>query len=91
MRRYFGRFFGHLETRGMKAVRRDPRNRSNSPRPFIWKISPCPRTDALPAAPKCSRELQGKATESIRDVADVKISMYPREPLQVGTARPAST
>lgn len=35
-------------------------------------------------------ELQGKATETIRDVKDVKISMYPREPLQVGTARPAT-
>ena len=35
-------------------------------------------------------ELQGKATAPIRDVTDMKISMYPREPLQVGTARPAS-
>jgi hypothetical protein len=35
-------------------------------------------------------ELQGKATEPIRDVTDVKISMYPREPLQIGTARPAA-
>lgn len=35
-------------------------------------------------------ELQGKATKTIRDVKDVKISMYPREPLQVETARPAA-
>jgi hypothetical protein len=35
-------------------------------------------------------ELQGNVTEPIRDVTAVKISMYPREPLQVGTARPAS-
>jgi len=35
-------------------------------------------------------ELQGKATEPIRGVTDVKISMYPREPLVIGTARPAS-
>jgi hypothetical protein len=35
-------------------------------------------------------ELQGKVTEPVRDVTDVKISMYPREPLAIGTARPAS-
>lgn len=35
-------------------------------------------------------ELQGKATEALRDVTDVKIGMCPREPLQVGTARPAA-
>ena len=35
-------------------------------------------------------ELQGKATEPIRDVIDVKISMYPEEPVVVGTARPAA-
>ena len=35
-------------------------------------------------------ELQGKATEPIQGVVDVKISMYPEEPLVVGTARPAA-
>jgi hypothetical protein len=35
-------------------------------------------------------ELHGKAVEPIRDVTDVEISMFPREPLVVGTARPAS-
>jgi len=35
-------------------------------------------------------DLQGKATEPIRDVTDVKISMYPREPLQIETVRPAA-
>jgi hypothetical protein len=35
-------------------------------------------------------ELQGNATEPIRDVTAVKISMCPREPLQVGTSRSAS-
>ena len=33
-------------------------------------------------------ELQGKATEPVRDVTAVKISMYPEEPLVVRTARP---
>jgi hypothetical protein len=35
-------------------------------------------------------ELQGKATEPVGGVSAVKISMYPREPLVIGTARPAS-
>src|SRR5690242_14417229 len=35
-------------------------------------------------------ELQGKATEPVRGVTAVKISMYPEEPLVVGTARPAA-
>jgi hypothetical protein len=35
-------------------------------------------------------EILGKAFEPVRDVTDVEISMYPREPLVVGTARPAS-
>jgi hypothetical protein len=35
-------------------------------------------------------ELRGTATEAVRDVRDVKISMLPKDELQVGTARPAS-
>lgn len=35
-------------------------------------------------------ELRGKMTEALRDVTDVTISMYPQEPLVVGTARPAA-
>jgi hypothetical protein len=35
-------------------------------------------------------ELRGTATESIRDVKDVKISMFPRDKPEIGTARPAS-
>lgn len=35
-------------------------------------------------------ELRGTATEAVRDVRDVRISMYPRDTLQVGPARPAS-
>ena len=35
-------------------------------------------------------ELRGTATEPVRDVREVKISMLPKDALQVGTARPAS-
>lgn len=35
-------------------------------------------------------ELQGTATEPIKDVQDVTISMYPEDDLRVGTSRPAS-
>ena len=35
-------------------------------------------------------ELRGTATEAVRDVRDVRISMYPRNTLQIGPARPAS-
>jgi hypothetical protein len=35
-------------------------------------------------------ELRGTATEPVRDVRNVKISMFPRDTLQVGSARPAS-
>lgn len=35
-------------------------------------------------------ELRGTATENVRDVRDVRISMYPRNTLQIGPARPAS-
>jgi hypothetical protein len=35
-------------------------------------------------------DLVGKATEPIRDVTDVRISLYPKDELQVGTARPAA-
>lgn len=35
-------------------------------------------------------ELLGKASEPIPDVTEVRISMYPSEPVHVGTARPAS-
>ena len=35
-------------------------------------------------------ELRGTATEPVRDVRDMKISMFPRDTLQIGTARPAS-
>lgn len=35
-------------------------------------------------------ELRGTATEAVRDVRDVRISMYPRSTLQIGPARPAS-
>src|SRR6266849_6651516 len=35
-------------------------------------------------------ELRGTATEPVRDVRDVKISMFPRDRLQVGPVRPAS-
>jgi hypothetical protein len=35
-------------------------------------------------------ELQGKAIEPVKGVTEVKISLYPKDELQVGTARPAS-
>jgi hypothetical protein len=35
-------------------------------------------------------ELRGMATEPVRDVTGVRISLYARDDLQVGTARPAS-
>src|SRR4051794_11556403 len=35
-------------------------------------------------------ELRGKATEPLKGVTDVKISLYPKDEVQVGTARPAS-
>ena len=35
-------------------------------------------------------ELSGTATEVIKDVADVRLSLYPDDDLRVGTARPAS-
>jgi hypothetical protein len=35
-------------------------------------------------------ELRGTVTEPVRDVRDVRISMYPQDTLQVGTARPAA-
>ena len=35
-------------------------------------------------------ELLGTATEPVRDVTDVRISMYPQDELRVGTARPAA-
>jgi hypothetical protein len=41
-------------------------------------------------APQLQVELAGKTTEPIRDVTDVRISMYPKDKLQVGTARPAA-
>ena len=34
--------------------------------------------------------MRGKATEPVRDVRDVRISMYPRNTIQIGPARPAS-
>ncbi|MGB2714763.1 MAG: hypothetical protein WBC51_11320 [Vicinamibacterales bacterium] len=35
-------------------------------------------------------ELSGTATEPVKGVTDVKISMWPRETVEIGTARPAS-
>jgi hypothetical protein len=35
-------------------------------------------------------ELRGTAKEPVKGVTDVKISMWPRENVQIGTARPAS-
>jgi hypothetical protein len=35
-------------------------------------------------------ELLGTATEPVRDVTNVRISMYPQDELRVGTARPAA-
>ena len=35
-------------------------------------------------------DLRCTATEAVRDVRDVRISMYPRSTLQIGPARPAS-
>jgi len=35
-------------------------------------------------------DLRGTATEAVRDVRDVRISMYPRSTLQIGPARPSS-
>jgi len=35
-------------------------------------------------------ELLGTATEPVRDVKNVRISMYPQDELRVGTARPAA-
>jgi hypothetical protein len=35
-------------------------------------------------------ELRGEATEMVRDVRSVKISMFPRDTQEVGTATPAS-
>lgn len=35
-------------------------------------------------------ELRGTLSEAIRDVRDIRISMYPEDDLLVGTARPAS-
>ena len=35
-------------------------------------------------------ELRGTATEPVKGVTDVKISMWPKETTEVGTARPAS-
>ena len=35
-------------------------------------------------------ELRGKATEPVKGVTDVKISLYPKDDMRVGTARPAS-
>jgi hypothetical protein len=35
-------------------------------------------------------ELHGKFREPVKGVTDLKVSLYPREPLTVGTARPAS-
>jgi hypothetical protein len=35
-------------------------------------------------------DLRGKATEPVKDVTDVKISLYPKDEVQVGMARPAS-
>ena len=35
-------------------------------------------------------ELRGTATEPVKGVTDVKISMWPRETVEIGTARPAS-
>jgi hypothetical protein len=35
-------------------------------------------------------ELRGTATEPVKGVTDVKISLYPRGQVEVGTARPAS-
>lgn len=34
-------------------------------------------------------ELTGKASEPVRDVTAWRVSMYPEEPLRLGTARPA--
>lgn len=35
-------------------------------------------------------ELSGKVSEPVRTVTDIRISMYPQEPVQVRTTRPAS-
>jgi hypothetical protein len=35
-------------------------------------------------------ELQGAADEPVRDVREVVISLYPRDTLEIGTARPVS-
>ena len=35
-------------------------------------------------------ELRGKLHEPVKGVTDLKVSLYPREPLTVGTVRPAS-
>ena len=35
-------------------------------------------------------ELPGTATEPVKGVTDVKVSMYPRDTNEIGTARPAS-
>jgi hypothetical protein len=35
-------------------------------------------------------ELHGKATEPVKSVTDVKVSLYPQDDVRVGTARPAS-
>lgn len=35
-------------------------------------------------------ELLGKLDEPVKGVTDVRISLYPREPVVIGTARPAS-
>lgn len=35
-------------------------------------------------------ELRGKATEPVRDVVEVTLSMYPRDEVTISTARPAS-
>ena len=35
-------------------------------------------------------ELRGVLTEAVKDVRDVQISLYPRDKMEVGTARPAS-
>ena len=35
-------------------------------------------------------ELRGTAQEPVKGVTDVKISMWPREKVEIGTARPAS-
>lgn len=35
-------------------------------------------------------ELHGTLTEPVRDVRDARISMYPKDTLEIGTARPAA-